>query len=322
MTDAPRIAVVGSVMADMMVALDRVPEGGETLPGNSFALGHGGKGANQAVMAALLGAEVSMVACVGADEFGDQALENFRRYGISTAGMRRLENVSTGVAPIWVDATGENRIVIVPGANQLMTVDQVEAAFTEGPMPSVVLCQLEIPTSCVHAALRRGADGGAVTILNPAPAADIAPETLGLATWLVPNEIEFARLAPPVIGQQTSGVLDDDICAFARVLGVGVAVTLGRAGVLVHDGRASAGPLRIPAPAVEATDTSGAGDAFVGAFGWALARAASPEEAAVFGCACAASSVQRRGTQASFPRGAELSSLKNDFAATRLGSSA
>lgn len=315
----PRIAVVGSVMTDMVVGIGRMPELGETLEGTSFAVGNGGKGANQAVIAAMLGAEVKMVACVGDDPFGTAALENFAGWDIGTGAVRRVAGTATGVAPIFVDPAGENRIVIIPGANAQMAVSDVDAAF-DGltSAPDAVLCQLEIPPACVERALRRGRDVGAVTILNPAPFRPLAREILQLAEWIVPNELEFEALRERWVGG-SAGSLADNVVALSEALDVAVAITCGAGGALLCH---AAEPIAraVPAPAATAVDTTGAGDAFTGAFAYALARGAEPANAAVFACACASSSVQRRGTQSSYPQEPELTSLKSILEADPLPS--
>lgn len=315
----PRVAVVGSVMTDMVVGIGRMPELGETLEGTSFAVGNGGKGANQAVIAAMLGAEVKMVACVGDDAFGAAALDNFAGWGIGTGAVRRIAGTATGVAPILVDPTGENRIVIIPGANAHMPVSDVDAAFDAmTSAPDAVLCQLEIPPACIERALRRGRDVGAVTILNPAPFAPVAREVLQLADWIVPNEIEFEALRGQWVGG-SAGALADDVAALSEALDVAIALTCGADGALLCH---AADPVAraVPAPAATAVDTTGAGDAFTGAFAYALARGVEPSIAGGFACACASSSVQRPGTQSSYPLEPELSSLKSMLEAEPLPS--
>ena len=309
MTVSNRVVVVGSVMTDMTVYLDRVPSAGETLLGRSFTFGHGGKGANQAVMAALLGAEVELVACVGDDDFGTRALDNLAEVGITALGVRRVANVTTGVAPIWVDAAGENRIVIVPGANNHMTPAHVEAAFARVPAPDVVICQLEIPLDCVERALALGQDVGAVTILNPAPIMDVGIDVLRRTSWLVPNESEFQGLRMQLLGADDHLDLRDAVQRVSTLLGAGLVVTLGASGALLC-AQSEAEVQQVDAPKAVVVDTSGAGDAFVGAFAYALGGTTMPPSKAVrFACACASRSVERRGTQSSFPAREEFGAL-------------
>ncbi len=306
MDAAPHVVVVGSVMTDMTVSLDRVPAAGETLVGRSFLLGFGGKGANQATMAALLGARVSMVACVGSDAFGAEALENLRSLGIDTSGVRVLDGAATGVAPIWVDARGENRIVIVPGANSLMSVEQVEEALEALPAPDVLICQLEIPLACVRRALELGQERRAVTILNPAPFDDEARHLLHLATWVTPNEIEFEALSAvlPAVASGPAPTLEDRLACASEVLGCSLLVTHGEHGALLcSNGR---GDVRhLPAPPAAVIDTSGAGDALVGAFATGLARGEDDQGAAEMAVRCASMTVEACGTQASFAQAAQ-----------------
>jgi ribokinase len=306
LSERPHIVVVGSIMADMTVWLDRLPAAGETLVGRSFMLGFGGKGANQAAMAALTGARVSMVACVGGDPFGSDAIGNLSALGIDAEGVAVLADAVTGVAPIWVDGNGENRIVIVPGANSLMSTDQVGAALSAGDPPDVVICQLEIPLDCVRRALERGRELGARTILNPAPFVAEATELLALADWVVPNELEFDALSRILLDSDAEepAPLAESIPRIADLLGSSMLVTHGDLGAFLCRA-GDEGVQRIPAPAVAVVDTSGAGDAFVGAFARALAGGAAPLAAAESAVRCASLTVGLPGTQASFPRSAD-----------------
>ncbi|WP_218952229.1 ribokinase [Amycolatopsis anabasis] len=304
---APVVAVVGSTMIDMIAYLQRTPAAGETIAGEEFALGFGGKGANQAVMARLLGAEVVMVNSLGDDVFAEMTLANFAEHGIDTTHVTRVAGCSSGVAPIWVEADGTNRIVVVAGANARMTEEQARGAVTGLPRLDLVLGQFEIPQEVTTAAFRAARSRGAVTVLNPAPAARVAPELLAVTDWILPNETEFADLARS-FGLAVSGIDDPAIVALAGALGTRLAVTLGERGaaVLGADGHVH----RIAPPEVTARDTTGAGDAFVGAFGYALASGRDELAAARLGCACASASVTRPGTQKSFPTGDSLHSAR------------
>jgi ribokinase len=304
----PRIVVVGSTMMDMIAYTDRFPAAGETIHGRSFSLGFGGKGANQAVMCSLLGADVSMVACVGTDLFGDLTLENFRDFSVRTQGIRRIAEVSSGVAPIWVDGDGTNKIIIVGGANDEMSITDVDEGLRIAGTADALVCQLEIPVECVERAFVRARSMGAIAILNPAPMVPVDAGVLRLADWIIPNESELEEL-----GRLTLGEVDGDLETLAGLLaaelGVGLVVTLGARGALLcQPGHTEA--LLVESRDVEATDTTGAGDAFVGSFAYALARSVNPETAAQFACGCAASSVTRRGTQSSFPRDTEVDELE------------
>jgi ribokinase len=290
----PRIAVVGSTMVDLIAYARRTPGAGETIVGDDFRMGFGGKGANQAVMARLLGAEVAMVNTLGTDVFGDMTVENFASFGIDARFVTRVPGPS-GVAPIWVEPDGTNRIICVPGANDAMTPDEAIAAVEALRPLDAVVGQFEIPQVVTAAAFRTARAGGAVTILNPAPAAEIDRDLLAAASWLIPNEHEFALLSGA-----TTAATDDEIRAFAASTGSRVMVTLGARGAALLD--VDGVVHRIGAPVVDAVDTTGAGDAFVGAFAYGLAARLPELKAVALGVRCASDSVLRAGTQSSFPR--------------------
>ena len=287
--------IVGSTMMDLVAYADRLPEAGETVVGSSFQTGFGGKGANQAVMARLLGADVSMVCCVGTDGYGTETLANFEARDIDTTWVRRVPGAS-GLAPIWVESSGQNRIIILPGANLAMDPDVAVAAVNDGSPPGVVAGQFEIPQSVTAAAFAAARRRGAVTVLNPAPAAPLDPALAAASGWLIPNEVELAALTGQDAGDDLPS--DDLLRSVAERVGCRLLVTLGEAG------SALVGPhgevLRIGAPTVDAVDTTGAGDAFVGGFIWALAGGRSETEAVRIATTVAADSVTRPGTQVSF----------------------
>ena len=199
MTRAPRIVVVGSTMMDLVAYAPVLPSAGQTQRGTEFRMGFGGKGANQAVMAAALGAEVVFVNRVGDDFFGELTRKHLAEQGIALRLGDPVPSVSTGVAPIWVEPSGANRIIIVPGANNALTPQAVRSELADIQYADCVVCQLEIPQDAVAEAFRFGRRWGAINILNPAPAAPIQEDVLALADWLVPNESEFEMLfdAPP-----------------------------------------------------------------------------------------------------------------------------
>ena len=288
----PHIVVVGSCNIDLVAYPPRMPEAGETILGDRFAMGFGGKGANQAVMAARLGAEVSMVGALGDDVYAEMTLRNFAEQGVEASGIQRVAG-SSGVAPIWVEPDGTNRIIVVAGANGLVDPALAAAAVRQAAAIDVCVGQLEIPQAATLAAFRSARERGAITVLNPAPAAPLDPDLVAATDWLVPNETELSAL--------TGGPSADDEQAlerYAALLRGGLVVTLGAAGAALVSG---GGVTRLPAPAVTATDTTGAGDAFVGAFAFGLALGLTPLLAARLGVGCASDSVQRPGTQASFP---------------------
>jgi ribokinase len=304
----PVIVVVGSTMIDLIAYAERLPGDGETVVGTRFESGFGGKGANQAVVAARFGAQVAMVNAVGDDEYGTATIANFREQGVAADYVTRVPG-SSGVAPIWVDAAGTNRIIVVPGANLALPAELAVEAV-ERLRPAVVIGQFEIPQRVTAAAFEAAHRIGAVTILNPAPGAPIDPQLLAASDWLVPNETEFAAIA----GEAPADAADVEaarIVAFARRSGVSLVVTLGERGAAVVP---RGGDLVVvPAPPVTAVDTTGAGDAFVGAFAVGLAFGWAPESAARLGCAAASDSTTRPGTQRSYPDRVAASELLAAF---------
>ena len=289
----PTVVVVGSTMMDMITYIDTVPESGETLIGDSFALGFGGKGANQSVMAARMGANVYMVNTLGDDLFGDSTLKNFQDQGINTTFVARTAGAS-GVAPIWVEKDGSNRIICVPGSNNAMTPAQARHAIESIKDIDIVIGQLEIPQEVTAAAFRAAQARGIITILNPAPFAPLSAELLAASDWVAPNEHEFAAMHP----RRLSPNSDETIRDLAKLLGKRILVTLGELGAVFTT--KSGEITRIPSPKVQAIDTTGAGDSFVGSFAFGLASGMPEELAVKLGCACASKSVTRRGTQSSY----------------------
>lgn len=276
----PVIAVVGSAMMDLTAYTDQIPKAGQTLVGKQFTTGFGGKGANQAVMAAIAGAEVYFVGKIGRDVFGDAISKNFKERKINDKYLMRDEE-PTGVAQIWVDATGENRIVIIPGANHKIDIEFAEQAILEIPELDIVIGQCEIKQEVTLAAFKAAKSRGATTILNPAPFEPLSDELISLCDWIIPNETEYSEL-----GQ----------------ISVNVLITEGEKGV-----RHLASGTHIPAIKVEAVDTTGAGDSFVGAFAAKLNE--GMEAAMRFGCIAAGLSVTRKGAQSSYPSYAEISTF-------------
>lgn len=296
----PAIAVVGSLNIDLIAYAQRVPNAGETVIGERFQMGFGGKGANQAVMAARLGGHVSMVGALGDDVYARMTFENLAAQGVDATHVARVTG-SSGVAPIWVEPDGTNRIIVVPGANDRVDPDAAAAAVRSLEGVRVVIGQLEVPQRVTTAAFLAARDVGATTILNPAPAAELDDELLVAADWLIPNETEFAILA----GVASFDPEDDaELVRYAGSLGPRLAITLGSRGAAVvsRDGSVA----RIAAEAVNAVDTTGAGDAFVGAFAYGLAAGLDELTATRLAVVCASDSVTRPGTQSSYasPEGA------------------
>ena len=286
---------------DLIAYARRAPGPGETVIGDRFQSGFGGKGANQAVMARLLGADVSFIGALGDDAYATMTLENFERRGIDASGVMRVAG-SSGVAPIWVEADGTNRIIVVPGANDLVTPEHADRAMRAAPRVDVCVGQFEVPQIVTAAGFAAARERGAITILNPAPAAPISPDLLAVTDWLVPNEVEFG-----ILSGSAGEVTDEAMLAFTARIGMRLIVTLGSRGAALVgvDGSVA----RVPARLVVAVDSSGAGDAFVGAFAVGLALGLPDMGAVRLGVACATKSVLRPGTQASFPSSEQSSEM-------------
>jgi ribokinase len=300
-SDRPRICVVGSANIDLTFRTPRLPRPGETLAGRAFHLGFGGKGANQAVMASLLGAQVAMVGKVGRDVFGEGIRRNFQEHGIDAGCVGVDEARASGAASIIVDDEARNCILVVPGANLGLTPTDVRAAAAMIRSAQVVLCQLEVPVEATVEAFRIARAAGVRTVLNPAPAVALPDELLALADLCVPNETEAELLT----GLAAASLAEAE-AAGRKLLqrGAGAAiVTLGGRGALWVDGGAAD---HVPAVPVAAVDPSGAGDAFIGSLAVFLAEGLAPRQALRRANVAAALSVTRPGTQASFPRRAEV----------------
>lgn len=311
-----RVIVVGSVNIDLVVSAPRLPQPGETVSGGRFAQHDGGKGGNQAVAAARLGAPTTIVAATGLDDFGDRARAALETDGVAIGELVSERAQPTGVALVLVDAAGENLISVAPGANAALTPAHIRTAF-ERLAPAagdVVLVGHEIPTATGREALRLAREGGAGTILNPAPAHGIDRSVFGLADVVTPNRQELAMLVEAEgrrIGRR--GAVPSDPVAAARTLlernaegdGAGaILVTLGRSGAVLV--RLDAEPLEIPAPAVKAVDSVGAGDALNGALAAGLAEGLSLEEAARRAVVASSLSVTKPGARGGLPTRDEL----------------
>jgi ribokinase len=285
-------------MMDLTAYADVLPEPGQTLAGQLFTTGFGGKGANQAVMAAHCGAQVHFIGKLGDDVFGKAIADNFVKVGINS---QFVETSSTpnGVAHIWVDGNGENRIIIIPGANHEIEVTKAVEAINSIQDLAIVVAQCEIKQEVTLAAFKAAKARGVTTILNPAPYQQLSAELLELTDWLIPNETEFRELH----GSLPS---DDEILKSFRP-GKNSIITLGSKGAVYisADGQIH----HAPAPQVTAVDTTGAGDAFVGSFAYALSSGKDALEAMKFGIKIASLSVTRKGAQSSYPNQAEIATL-------------
>lgn len=299
--------VVGSINADLVTRVARLPSAGETVLGTSFEILAGGKGANQAVAAQRSGgAQVSLVGAVGGDAFGARLRQEIEAAGVDTAGIALVPDRATGTAQILVDAQGRNQIAVAPGAND----DVVAPAAIDADL---VILQLEIPDDVNDAVIESASRANAIVVLNAAPARPLTQTMRAELGWLVVNESEAAQLAAVSVANAEQA---RRAAAALRRAGQGVIVTLGAAGaVLVADGSA----LHQAAPIVEAIDTVAAGDAFAGTFAAALARGDGIEDALALASCAGALACTRRGAQASLPPAAEVEDLRRSLApATRL----
>ena len=290
------ICVIGSANVDLTFRTPRLPVPGETIAGRSLHQCMGGKGANQAVVAARLGADVTFVARVGNDGFGIEAIEAYKTAGINTSFILQDDDQPTGTAAILVDDDAENCIIVVAGANACLTPEHAQAARSVIENSSVLLSQLETPVNTTLEAFQMARDSGVLTMLTPAPAEHVTPALLELCDICVPNKTEIAT----IVGQPVNS--EQDLIHAAELLidrGIKrVVLTMGGDGVLLVD---ETGGAYIPAVKVEAVDTTGAGDAFTGSMAVGLAEGLSLEEAVRRAVVVAAISVTRPGTQPSFP---------------------
>jgi ribokinase len=295
MAKRPRIAVVGSANIDLVTFADRFPKGGETIFGQSFDLGFGGKGANQAVAARLCGADIFMIARVGSDLFGPATIQNFKQLGIDATHVKQIEGVSSGVAPIFVEPNGQNRILVVKGANDLLKPTDVDAAADLLKTIDCMVLQFEIPLETVYYSVSFARKNGIRCIVNPAPAQPIDMNALAGLDYFVPNESE----AETITGLPVRNVDDAKKCA-EKLLSGGikrVILTLGANGSLLASRE---GMEHIPAFNVKSVDSTGAGDAFIGSFSVFLGEGLPEREAVRRANLYAGLSTTGVGTQKSF----------------------
>jgi ribokinase len=301
MANTPRIAVVGSANTDLITFAAAFPRPGETIFGTGFDLGFGGKGANQAVAARRCGSEVLMIAKVGNDLFGEATLRNFTSVGIDTTHVRVIEGTPTGVAPIFVEPGGQNRIIVVKGANDLLTAADVDAAAADLRRVDTIILQFEIPLETVYHTVRFARANNIRCIVNPAPALPAHLPDLTGADYFIPNETE----AQAITGRPVRTIEDAAACAtdllqkgFQRVV-----ITLGERGSLIAG---PTGHVHVPPFPVTSVDTTGAGDAFIGSLAVFLAEGMPEKDALARANLYAALSTTRVGTQKSFPTRADF----------------
>jgi ribokinase len=306
-----RIAVIGSANIDLTTFADRFPKPGETIFGQRFDLGFGGKGANQAVAARLCGAEVYMVTRVGRDLFGPATVENFKKLGIDTTHVKQLEGLSSGVAPIFVEPNGQNRILVIKGANDALLPADIDSAAETLKTADCIVLQFEIPLETVYYGVAFAQKHNIRCIVNPAPGQAVNMRALNGLDYFIPNESE----AETVTGIAVRSVDDARRCA-EKLLAEGirrVIITLGERGSLLAGQNLSE---HIPAYPVQSVDSSGAGDAFIGSFAVFLADGVAERDAVKLANLYAALSTTGVGTQKSFYDrmrfDAEWSSRSND----------
>ena len=284
-----KICVIGSSNIDQIAYTKNIPADGETLFGDSFQMGFGGKGANQAVMAGLLGADVYMITCLGDDVYKEMTINNYEANNVNTDYIQLVKGAS-GVAPIWVDATGQNRIIVIPGANNEIDAQKAISSIEEIGDISVLVGQCEIPMEVNHEVFQYAKSNSVTTIFNPAPAKKLEREFLEHISWLIPNENEFELIS----GMEPN---DDNFLKFNEEIPCNLIVTLGEKGAVLVDENKSH---YFDAPSVNAIDTTGAGDSFIGTFAYELSESNPPESCIKKAVEKASQSVTKKGTQSSY----------------------
>jgi len=299
----PKIAVVGSANTDLITFTEAFPRAGETVFGRRFDLGFGGKGANQAIAARLCGAEVLMLAKVGDDLFGSATIRNFESFGIDTRHVQSVPGTSTGAAAILVEPDGQNRIIVVKGANELLGPGDVEAAADALGTVDTIILQFEIPLETVYYTARFASTRGIRCIVNPAPALPADLVALAATDYFIPNETEAELLTG-----RTAHTLGEARESAAALLHKGlrrVVLTLGARGSMIAG---ADGCTHVPPVTVSPVDTTGAGDAFIGSLAVFLAEGQLERDAVAGANLYAALSTTRIGTQKSFPSRSEFES--------------
>lgn len=313
----PRIFVVGSFVMDVIATTERIPPSGQTVYGKEFHMAPGGKGANQALQCARLGADVTMMGCVGDDLFGEMLLETPRAAGVDISRVVVHKGVTSGVGHVTLEVTehtAQNRIVVIPGANRTLTVDEVAWVKDEVSTYDMVLLQLEVPLEVNLAVARWAKEAGVPVMLNPAPATELDDELLSLVTYLTPNEQEASMETHLPLGTDERGLKKDDLQKIAAALwskGVeNVIITLGGCGsaVVGADSIRYIPCVRMP----HVADPTAAGDSFVGALSVGLSAGLTQEQALAFASHTAAITVSRMGAMPSLPTLEEVLALMRE----------
>lgn len=313
----PRIFVVGSFVMDVIATTERIPPSGQTVYGKEFHMAPGGKGANQALQCARLGADVTMMGCVGDDLFGEMLLETPRAAGVDISRVVVHKGVTSGVGHVTLEVTehtAQNRIVVIPGANRTLTVDEVAWVKDEISTYDMVLLQLEVPLEVNLAVARWAKEAGVPVMLNPAPATELDDELLSLVTYLTPNEQEASMETHLPLGTDEQGLKKDDLQKIAAALwskGVeNVIITLGGCGsaVVGADSIRYIPCVRMP----HVADPTAAGDSFVGALSVGLSAGLTQEQALAFASHTAAITVSRMGAMPSLPTLEEVLALMRE----------
>jgi len=287
-----KICVVGSSNIDQISYVEKIPGDGETVFGSSYQMGFGGKGANQAIMASLLGAETYMITCLGEDVYADMTIENYKKNNINIDYLQTVPG-SSGVAPIWVDESGQNRIIVISGSNDHIDAEKAIQALSEIEDLKIIIGQFEIPLEVTERVFSFAKENNITTILNPAPAKIPSENLLSLTDWFIPNEVEFATIS------NMDAFIDENLIKYGNSLSGNLIVTLGDKGAATID---KDSVIKIPAPSVKSVDTTGAGDAFVGAFAYGLASGLTPQDAIKLAIDRASNSVTKPGTQISYSK--------------------
>ncbi len=292
----PKLCVAGSSNVDLVTTVKRMPQPGETLMGSAFNTFFGGKGANQAVMAAKLGAEVTMISRIGTDSFGDQYYENYRENGLILDYILRTAEVPTGIAAITVDDSGQNAIIVYGGANQRLKPADVDLARPAIQAAGTVVSQLEIPLETTLRFLQIARESGVPTVFNPAPAHELTDDFFAVTDYFCPNETEASLMA----GMAVESFDDAERAAkiFLKRGAKAVVITMGSRGAFY---KSANDQFQVPAEMVKAVDTTGAGDAFIGTMAYFIAAGAPIRTAMLNASHAAALSVQKMGAQPSYP---------------------